>query len=66
MDLVLLRYNLGERKLWRSINVVTSVMNGRCLRKKFVFFLLAENIQKKIINNFSTTSSLELAADTIL
>ena len=33
----------------------------RCLREKFVCLSLFENVHKK--NNFSTTNSLELAAD---
>ena len=66
MDSVLLQYDLVRIKSWRSIDVVNSAMNDRCLREKFASLPLAENIQKKIINNYTTTSSLELAANTIL
>ena len=36
-------------------------MNDRCLREKFACLSLTENVHKK--NNFTTTNSLELAAD---
>ena len=49
MDSVLLQYNLGERKPWRGLDVVTSVMKDRYLREKFARLSLTENIQKKII-----------------
>ena len=59
------RYNVGEYRFWnkrqiqswRNIDVVTSIMNDRCLREKFACPSLAENVHKK--NNFTTTSSFE-------
>ena len=49
---------------WRNIDVVTGVMKDRCLREKFACLSLAENVHKK--NNFTTTNSLKLVADTML